>query len=119
MKAGAIGVLSHDPGVSIANFFDWRSSQSDNLRIPTRGVCIAALHAFAKLHKGVLYVAGVLLIVEVFAELLVRELAAEPGIPPEEKRHEHDEPGDEEKKKTIACRHATGARRGRSRVAGW
>ncbi len=33
-------------------------------------------------------------------------MATEPGAPPEEKGHEHDQPGDEEEKQSIAGGHA-------------
>src|SRR5882672_1029727 len=117
MKAGAAGVLPHNPSVGVANFFDRRSSQGDNLGIPARGICVTALHAFAELHERVLDVAWVLLIVEVFAELFVRELTAEPRIPPKEAGHEYDEPSHQEKKKTSARGHAMDARGWRSCVA--
>src|SRR6266851_5726004 len=58
-------------------------------------------------------VARVLFISEVCADLFVRELASEPGVPPEQERHEDDQPGGDEKERAIARGHFVMRRRGR------
>src|SRR4029077_12850248 len=45
-------------------------------------------------------------VMKVCGELLVGELAAEPGVPPEEERHQADQPGGEEKEKFLGAGHA-------------
>ena len=49
-------------------------------------------HVVAELHERVLDVPRVLLVVEEFAELRVRKVSAEPRTPPEEERHQDNEP---------------------------
>jgi hypothetical protein len=54
----------------------------------------------------VLDVARLLVVVEVLSELLVGEMAAKPGIPPEQKRHEDDEPSGDEEENLLGRRDA-------------
>ena len=63
-------------------------------------------HTFAHLDQGMLDVAGVLVVLQVFGDLLVREMAPEPSVPPEEKGHEHQQPSGDEKEQAVAGRHA-------------
>src|SRR6267154_132965 len=53
------------------------------------------------------------LVVQEFADLLAGELAPKPGVPPEQERHEDDQPGGEEKQRTIPRGHLVMRRRGR------
>src|SRR5260370_24109916 len=57
-------------------------------------------------------VTRMLFVRQVCADLVVGELASEPGVPPEEERHEDDQPGSKEKERTIARRHFVMRRRG-------
>src|SRR5213595_3657912 len=75
-------------------------------------------HAFADLHQRVLNMARLLRVLEILTDLLVRELPSEPGVPPEQKGHEHDQPRGHEEQDAIAGGHPaprTGAYMGRSR----
>ena len=56
-------------------------------------------------------VARVLVVIQVFGDLRVGEMATEPGAPPEQERHEHNQPGDEEKEQSIAGGHAVASTR--------
>src|ERR1700756_4357912 len=114
MKSGAGWVLSHDPGVGVADFFDGIGGYSDKVGIPLLRGGVVVRHAIAQLDEGVLDVARLLLVVQVFGELLVGEMAAEPCIPPEQEWHEHDEPSGGEEKYLLGARHAAlGLGRGR------
>src|SRR5207237_1842601 len=78
-------------------------------------------HALADLYQCVLDVPRMLLVAQVLVELLVGELTSEPGVPPEEEGHEHDEPGGYEKENAIARGHAAagfGRRHGLTLIAG-
>src|SRR6266852_352806 len=79
--------------------------ETNHFRIPARRRRIAASHALAELHERVLDVARMLFIVEEFGDLLVGEPAAEPGVPPKQERHEHDQPGGEENEEAAARGH--------------
>src|SRR5260370_8048048 len=46
-----------------------------------------------------------LFILQVFTDLFVGELAAEPGVPPEQKRQEDDQPSSYEKERSIPRGH--------------
>jgi len=54
-------------------------------------------HAFAELHERMLDVTWMLVIVQILADLFVRELAAKPRAPPKQEGHQHDQPCGEEK----------------------
>src|SRR5260370_16591603 len=58
-------------------------------------------------------VTGVLFILQICADLVVGELASKPGVPPEEERHEDDQPSGNEKKRAIARGHFVMRRRDR------
>jgi hypothetical protein len=73
-------------------------------------------HALTQLHECMLDVSRVLRIVQVFGDLLIREMASEPGAPPEQKRHEDDQPGSQKKQQPFARGHAVSCSR-RRRVA--
>ena len=64
-----------------------------------------ASQVFAELDERMLDVAGVLFVGQVFGDLFIGELAAEPSVPPEEEGHEDDEPGSEEEEGAIARGH--------------
>jgi hypothetical protein len=87
MESGAGRILSHHPGVGVAYFFDRIRSQLRNLRIPLRHARIVPSHALADLHQRMLNVPGMLFVLQIFRQLFVGKLAAEPSIPPEQKRH--------------------------------
>ena len=67
-------VLSHDPGVGVANFLNGISGEAGQFRIPRGSDHVMPAHAFAQLHKRVLDVARMLAVVQIFADLLIREL---------------------------------------------
>src|SRR4029077_1934400 len=79
--------------------------KTDHFRIPARRSRIVAAHALAELHEGMLDVARVLFVLEVFVNLPVRKPAAEPGVPPEQEGHEDDQPGSDENECASARRH--------------
>ena len=106
MKACAGCVLAHCPCVGVADFFDGIRRQANNFRVQACDTRIVLGQALADLHQRVLDVARLLVIAKILVQLLIRELASEPGIPPEKKRHQHDQPCSEEKQKTIARGHA-------------
>src|SRR5205807_9983669 len=58
-------------------------------------------------------VAWMLFISEVFGDLFIGELASKPGVPPEQERHEDDQPGGDEKERAIPRGHFVMRRRGR------
>src|SRR5690242_21474632 len=82
--------------------------EPDKLRIPARYGSVVVRDAFPDLHQRVLDVARALVIAEVFGDLFVRKLAAEPGIPPKEEGKQHDQPRGEIKKQARAGGHAVG-----------
>ncbi len=47
-----------------------------------------------------------LVIVQILGHLLIREMTSEPRIPPEKKRHEHDQPSGGKEKNFLSARHA-------------
>ena len=112
VEGGLSGVLAHDPGVCVANFFDGMSGEADQIWIQRNNAGIVMGHVFPELHERVLNVAGVLFIGQVFGDLFVGEMAAEPGVPPEEEGHEDDEPGGEEEEGAVAGGHFVMRRRG-------
>ena len=97
MKARRGSVLAHNPGVGVADFFYGMRGQANQFRIPARRGCIVAAHALAELNEGVLNVARMFFILEVFSDLFVGEAAAKPGVPPKQERHQDDQPGSDEK----------------------
>src|SRR5277367_48943 len=105
MKADGGSVLSHDPSVGVANFLNGISGEAGQFRIPRGNDPIMPTHAFAQLHKRVLDVARMLVVVQIFPDLLIRELPSEPGAPPKQERHQHDQPCSEEEEQTIARGH--------------
>ena len=50
VEAGAGGVLAHDPGVGVANFFDRMGGETDHFGIPACGGGVAVAHAFTELN---------------------------------------------------------------------
>src|SRR5215469_14651916 len=107
MKARAGGILSHDPGVGIANLLDGMGGETDEVGIPAPGVSVGVRHAVAELDERVLDVTRLLLVVQIFGKLRIREVASKPGIPPEEKGHEDDQPSGREEKNLLRPRHGT------------
>src|SRR5260370_19312305 len=79
--------------------------QADQFGIPARGGSVMPSHALTELDESVLDVAGMLFILEVFCDLPVGKAATEPGVPPEEERHEDDQPGGDENQGAIARGH--------------
>ena len=106
MKTCAGCVLAHHPCVSVADFFNGIRRQANNFRVQTRGTRIVLGQALTNLHQRVLDVARLLVIAEIVIQLLVREWASEPGIPPEKEWHQHDQPRGKKKQKAIARGHA-------------
>jgi len=49
---------------------------------------------------------GMLLVLQILGQLFVGELAAEPGVPPEQERHQHDQPRGQEEKQPVTRGHA-------------
>ena len=105
VKGGDGVVLPHDPGVGVADFFDRMGSQAHHFRIPAHRGGIVVAHALTELDEGMLDMTRVLFVLKIFSDLFVGKPAAEPGVPPEEERHEHNEPGGDEKEGAIARRH--------------
>jgi hypothetical protein len=58
------------------------------------------------LHQRVLDVSWLFVVVKVFRELLVGQMAPKPSAPPEKKRHEDYKPTGGKKKKFLGARHA-------------
>ncbi len=71
MKRRGGSVLAHDPGVRVADFFHGMRRKARELRVPARCARIVAGHALAQLHQSVLDVTGVLVVVQIFGDLLV------------------------------------------------
>src|SRR5260370_13335331 len=88
-------------------------SEAHHFRIPALHARVVAAHELTQLHERMLDVTGVLFILQICADLLVGELASEPGGPPEQERHEDDQPGGNEKKRAIARGHFVMRGRGR------
>ena len=63
-------------------------------------------HAFTDLNQGMLNVASMFVVAQVCSDLLVGKLPPEPGIPPEQKRHQHDQPRGQKKQQTLTRGHA-------------
>ncbi len=101
MKARARGVLSHDPGVGVAHFIHGIGRQANQFRIKARDRRVVFCHALANLHQRVLDVPRMLIILQILGNFGVRERPSKPGVPPEKKRHEHDEPGNEEEQQPL------------------
>src|SRR5206468_2024583 len=80
VKARRGSVLAHDPGVGVANFFDGMRSEADQLRVPACRSGVVVAHALAKLDEGMLDVARMLFVLQVFGDLFVRKPAAKPGV---------------------------------------
>ncbi len=105
VEGGDRCVLAHHPGVGVADFFDRMRSQANHFRIPVHRGGIVVVHALTELDEGMLDMTRVLFILEVFGDLSVGKPAAEPGVPPEEERHQDDQPGGYEKEGAIARGH--------------
>src|SRR5215471_10248998 len=60
-------------------------------------------HTITELDERMLNVARFLIVVKVFGDLLVREMASEPGVPPKEERHEDDEPSGHEEQDLLGA----------------
>src|SRR6266702_5116644 len=112
VKAGSGSILAHNPGIGIARFLGGIRRQPDHFWIPARRAGVVASHALAELDEGMLDSARMLFVPEVFADLFVGELAAKPGVPPEQEGHEDDQPGGNEKERAIPRGHLV--MRGRS-----
>ena len=87
MEGGIGAVLAHDPGRGLADLEIGTGGLRDHLRVPARDI-LAVRHALAQLHEGVLDVARLGAIGKVGVEVGIAELAAEPGVIPEEKGKE-------------------------------
>ena len=92
MKARTRGVLAHDPGVSIADFFYWIARHMYEIGIPLLDRGILMRHPIAHLHQRLLNVPRLLFVVQIFRQLLVGKMPPKPGVPPEQERHENDQP---------------------------
>src|SRR5260370_10641793 len=73
--------------------------------IPTNDAGIVVAHAVTELNEGVLDMTRMLFVLKILGNLFVREPAAKPGVPPEEERHEDDQPGGDENERAIARGH--------------
>src|SRR5713101_2840578 len=69
VEGGAGSVLAHDPGISVANFFDRVGGKTDHFWVPEAHARVVASHALTELNEGVLDAAWVLFILEVFGDL--------------------------------------------------
>src|SRR5712692_7904506 len=105
VKTGTGSVLAHDPGIGVTHFLDRMQGQTNHFRIPMRCARVVACHALTELDERMLDVARVLFVLQVFADLLVGELASKPGVPPKEERQEDDQPGGDEKERAIPRGH--------------
>src|SRR5271166_3896590 len=99
MKFGYRCILAHYPRVGVAHFLHRIGCQSRQVWIPLLCSGIPPRDALAHLYQRLLYVSRLLRVVQIFVQLLVRELTAEPSIPPEQKGHEADEPRRQKKEK--------------------
>src|SRR5579862_3047138 len=105
MESRARSVLAHDPCIRVAYFFDFVSGKLSELRIPPHYRRIFSQHTLSYLHQRMLDVTWMLVVSQVGGKLFIGQLSAEPGIPPEKKRHEHDQPAGHKKKNTVAGGH--------------
>ena len=103
VKARARSVLAHDPGVGVANFLHRIVGQPYQFGIPLLGGCVGMRHAFAHLHQRMLDVPRLLVVVQILSQLLVREMASKPRVPPEQKRHEDDKPAGGKKQNLLGA----------------
>ena len=87
VEACAGNVLTHDPGIGVADFLHRIFGEPNQVRIPLFGGGGAVRHAVAELHQRVLNVPRLLVVAKIFIQLVIGELASEPGIPPEKERH--------------------------------
>src|SRR5260370_25142879 len=67
--------------------------EAQELRIPRRCGGVLAGHAFTALHDGVLDVARVIVVIQIFGDLRVCKAGAETGAPTEEEGHADAQPG--------------------------
>src|SRR5215470_11429371 len=102
MKRMARSVLAHDPSVRVAHLFDGMGGEPNDVGIPSLRGYVLPCYTVAELHQCVLDMSRMLFIVQVFADSLLGKRAAKPSAPPKQERHQHDEPGREEKKYAIA-----------------
>jgi hypothetical protein len=79
--------------------------QTNQVWVPASRGCIVPRHAFSHLDQGMLNVPGVPIVSEVLGDLPIGKRAAEPGVPPEQERHEHDQPAGDKENDAVARRH--------------
>ena len=94
VEGRVIPVLAHDPGGGLAQLDGRAGGEADHARIPARDI-LTLRDPFADLNQRVLRVAGFRGIGKVLIDIRVGELAAEPGVVPEEKREQHQQDGEE------------------------
>ena len=100
------GVLAHDPGIGVADFLNRVRGQADDVWIPTRDTGVVTRYSLADLHQGMLDVTRFSIVLQVLDQLFVGKLPAEPGIPPEQKRHQDDQPGGKKEQEAVTRGHA-------------
>src|SRR5215469_10815879 len=105
MKTRARGVLPKHPGIGVADFLDLMRCQSDKVGIPLGRSSVASRHTFAHLDESMLNVPRMHIVAQILGDLLIREMTAEPGIPPEQERHKDDEPSRDQEQNSVARGH--------------
>src|SRR5579862_5121289 len=80
--------------------------QSDEVWIPLGDRRVVTRHAFAHLDKCMLDMTRMSFVPQVFDDLLVSQMTAEPGVPPEQEGHEHDQPSRHQEQNPVARGHA-------------
>ena len=76
-------VCSLPPTLCVADFLHRIFGEPNQVRIPLFGGGGAVRHAVAELHQRVLNMARLLVVVQIFGQLRIGEVASKPGIPPE------------------------------------
>ncbi len=94
MEQGIGAVLTHDPRRGLADLEIRTGGLRDHLRVPARDI-LTVRHALAQLHEGVLDMAWFGAVGKVRVEVGIAELAAKPGVVPEEKGKQDQGEGEE------------------------
>src|SRR5215467_14765593 len=97
MKGGKRIVLSHHPSIGLADFLHWIRGKPNQVRVPVIYGAVTPSHALGDLNQRMLNVTRMPFVVQVLGHLLVGKRASEPGVPPEQEGHEHDQPCSQKK----------------------
>ena len=101
VKACAGGVLPKNPGVGVSDFFHVVCRETHEIGIPLSDRSVVTRHSFAHLDERMLDVARMCFFVQIFRDFLVGKMAAKPGVPPEQERHQDDQPPSDEEQDAV------------------